>query len=174
MLNARLRINSLLSVLIIFNLVSVMISASGCEPLRKKFIREKKKDKVSNFVPVLDPIDYQPAVHTAKEHYSQHYSMWKVWQRDFLDVADASTSDKRQKYTLTQAMAQLEEMKKWIVNDKQTELNSLIAELQEVEAEFNKPAPVRNSYLMRRKFETVAKQIQHEFKPNLMEDSFIK
>ena len=51
-------------------LVLVSLLCGGCEPLRKKFIRQKKQDKeISGTIPILEPIDYPEKIHSSAEDY---------------------------------------------------------------------------------------------------------
>jgi len=103
----------------ICSLCVVFLAISGCTPLRKKFTR-KKKDKQANqkFIPVLDPIDYPEKVYSAAEKYKYHYSLWKVWNKDLLQVLERNGSEKRQKYLLDQAIVQLKEMQNSLSDEK--------------------------------------------------------
>ena len=54
-------------------LLSVSLIAGGCEPLRKKFTRQKKKDQeTSAIIPILEPIDYPEKVHSSSGDDKDH------------------------------------------------------------------------------------------------------
>ena len=36
----------------------VSLGFSGCETMRRKFVRQKKKKETAEFIPVLEPIEY--------------------------------------------------------------------------------------------------------------------
>ncbi len=56
---SHLRNKGKLSLLIVM-VITITITSLGCESLRKKFVRQKKKDvKDKDIIPVLDPIEYQ-------------------------------------------------------------------------------------------------------------------
>ena len=64
-------------------LISLTATLIGCEPLRKKFTRNKKNKEVSQeFIPVLEPIDYAENTKTPEEEYKHYYSLWKVWEKE--------------------------------------------------------------------------------------------
>ena len=87
------------SVFLMIFLGSFILSSIGCEPLRKKFVRQKKKDEnAQQFIPVLDPIDYPAAVYSAEEGYRKHYSLWRVWHKELMVSLDEQGIDRRQKY----------------------------------------------------------------------------
>ena len=143
----------------------LFLMTSGCTPLRKKFTRKKKEEGKTDqkFIPVLDPIDYPEKIYSADSHYKQHYSLWKVWNKDLLQVIELEGSDKRQEYLLAQAIEQLEEMRKWLTVAKQAELLKLIDELREVQQTYEKSASIRNKSSIKRKIERTAKKIRSDF-----------
>ena len=61
-------------------LLGMCVSMSACEPLRKKFTRQKKADANADkdFVPVLEPQDYPAPEKNPPEMYKQHYALIKV------------------------------------------------------------------------------------------------
>lgn len=150
--------------------LSVFVSSvGGCAPIRQKFIRKKKeKSQVEEFIPVLDPIDYPPKIVSAQERYQYHYSLWRVWQRDLVSNIENQESDKRQKYLIGQVIVQLEEMKKWILDDQKAELDPLIHELREISEAYATPAAMRNPSSLKRKLEANARKVRDQFNPEQM------
>jgi len=112
-------------------LVIISCVSSGCEPLRKKFVRQKKKeDTKREFIPVLDPIDYPARLHSTDEKYRHHYSLWQVWSKDLLGSLDSEgDSPKRQKYLLDQMSVQAQEMMNYVTGEKKQIWESLLTEL---------------------------------------------
>ena len=144
----------------------VSLSTTGCEPFRKKFTREKRKDRASAFVPVLDPIDYPPEHVSSKDKYDYYYSLWAVWERDLLKAIDDRAFDKKLQYNLSQEIVQLEEMKKWVTDDKAQGLNPSLERLYKIQKQIiNTPAQMRNMYSIRRDLEIIASDVRHNFKP---------
>ena len=144
------------------------LAVNGCTPLRKKFTRKKKDDKEGSqkFIPVLEPVDYQEKVYSPLERYKQHYSLWKVWDRDLLQTIDQDGSDKRQKYLFAQAIEHLEEMKKVMNEEKKIEFVVLIDELREVQEAYEKPSSMRNTFSIKKKIERNASKIRNQFGPD--------
>ncbi|MCK5178742.1 MAG: hypothetical protein KAR32_04370, partial [Candidatus Omnitrophica bacterium] len=126
----------------------VALTLSSCTPLRRKFTRKKKKDRLESqrFIPVLEPIDYPQKIYSSLERYKHHYSLWRVWDRDLLYVIESDGSDKRQKYLLGQAIEKLERMKDLLVDEKKSELAPLIDDLREVGRVYEKQASMRNKF----------------------------
>ncbi len=158
---------------VIAGVAFLSLSLSGCTTLRKKFIRKKKKSKQSeSFIPVLEPIDYPVAIHSSQERYAHHYSLWKVWQRDLIQTIERKESDKRQKYLMAQVLVQLDEMKKWISQEKQQELTKIINNFQRIESEWTKPAAMRNAFSLKKKLELNARRVRNDFNPKGKPDTF--
>src|SRR3989338_6501362 len=144
---------------------------SSCclEPLRKKFTRQKKKDAATQeFIPVLDPIDYPPKFYSAESKYQHHYSLWQVWSKDFVTVLESEgESDKRQQYLLNQMTIQLQEMMKYVKDEKRQVLESLLVELSGIQKQLNSPAPLRSMARMKSKTKVVTDRVRRELSPKL-------
>ena len=150
---------------ILMTLFSFSLTSVGCEPLRKKFTRKKKKEKEisEEMLPVLNPIDYAPKIYTPEEKYRQHYGLWKIWSKDLLEAIEAKDNDKRQKYNLGQTIVQLTEMKKWIIEEKQRDLQTIIDDLNKIGLELEKPSIMRDYYFIKKTVEQNAKKIRNNF-----------
>ena len=146
----------------------LVLTLSSCTPLRRKFTRKKKKDRSESqkFIPVLEPIDYPEKVYSSLERYKQHYSLWKVWDRDLLQTIESDGSDKRQKYLLGQAIEQLEGMKELLADEKKTGFVLLIDGLREVRGVYKKSASMRNKFSIRKKIERNSRKIRNGFAPD--------
>src|SRR3989338_1218458 len=107
--------------------VCAAVVFSGCEPLRKKFVRQKKKDAsaATEVVPILQPEVYPEKVFDPVKQYKQHYGLWGVWHKDYLSILEDNGSDKRQIYVLTQMAAQLEKMENLLAGEKKQGLKQL-------------------------------------------------
>ena len=127
-------------------LLAVSVSFSACEPLRKKFTRQKKKDAADmNFVPVLEPQDYPAPEKNPAEMYKQHYTLIKVWYKDLWIALDERGSDKQQKYLLKQIHNHIDEMRKLVVPAEQAQLDELVKLLSYYDSAFDAAAPLRNT-----------------------------
>ncbi len=116
-------------------LVALSVSLSACEPLRKKFIRQKKKDAAENkdFIPVLEPQEYPAPENDPQNNYKDHYAMVKVWYKDLwtaIEVRDKEQNDRKEKYTLTQLTNHLDEMRKLLVPEQQVQIDQLASLLK--------------------------------------------
>lgn len=160
----------ILNVSFICCLCVLFLASSGCVPLRKKFTRQKKRDHKTDprFIPVLDPLDYPEAVYSAEESYRQHYSLWRVWDKDFLQVLERDGSEKRQKYLLVQSIEQLDEMRSLLNEDKKVELMVLINALKDVHKSYDRSSSMRSKFSTRSKIQRNAKLIRNGFSPKLI------
>ncbi len=155
---------SVKGLLIAFLCVGFLATVIGCESLHKKFTREKKKTEESQFIPVLEPVDYPLKSVDPQEKYRYHYSMWSVWQRDLLKSIDEKGSIKQLKYLTSQMILQLEEMGKLLDDKSSVQLMPLIDQFKGVELEWNKSEGLRNDYLIKDRLERTSKEIRHLFK----------
>ena len=156
-------------------LLSVSLIAGGCEPLRKKFTRQKKKDQeTSATIPILEPIDYPEQIHSPSGDYKQHYSLWQVWQREFLNSLDDASSVKQELFDLVQLIAQLQEMQKLLTPEKSSKLSVVIAQFESLKEAVAQPGPFRNITNIKLKAELLGKQIREEYRFNRVKDSLVK
>lgn len=161
--------------LLITALLGASLSLTGCESFRKKFKRDKKKTDAQRIasLPVLEPMDYPDKDYSPEDKYKKHYSSWKIWQEELILALDANESDKRQKYLVSQVLTQLEEMKKWVNQEKQTNLNDVIDDYAQVLNGLQSPAPMRNNLSLKRNVERAGKMIRENLTPQVMTNSYI-
>ena len=167
------RINNVLP--LISCLLIVALLSGGCQPLKQKFIRKKKeKSTRSEFVPVLDPIDYGPATISAKERYSKHYLLWKIWLRDFVQGVGENNSEKKMKYLVDQMIVNLTEMQRWIVEEKRAAINDHIVKTTEVRTELDKPVQLISIERLIRRIDRDGRKLMKELNPDAMEQFYIQ
>ena len=152
------------------------LSLTGCEPLRKKFKRKKKQDKTasSEFIPVLEPIDYPEPRTSPAEQYKYHYSLWKVWYKDFMQNFYENDNQKRAKYLLDQVIIQVQEMKKSVQVEKQAELDGYLKEFVNLRNDLEKPEGLQNRISLKNRLDLVEKKMRNACKPPLMENYLLK
>ncbi len=157
----------------IFGLVSVcffiVFCILGCEPLRKKFIREKNKDSQSQeIVPVLEPKEYPVKSMSVEDQYRYSYSLWRVWYRDLIQAIDENSSEKRQIYLLNQELKQLEKMSELLAEEKKELLAPIIKDLRGLIKQIQRPAKLRNIFVIKKRLRNIAKKVHDNFRPNLV------
>ncbi len=156
--------------------VCAAVVFSGCEPLRKKFVRQKKKDAsaASEVVPILQPEVYSEKVFDPVKQYKQHYGLWGVWYKDYLSILEDNGSDKRQGYVLTQMAAQLEQMEKLLADEKKPGLTQLRNDLQGVLDMLKTPAVMRESSTVQTKVRSIDGRLRNNFDIQHVQDALIK
>lgn len=149
------------------------LTSAGCEPLRKKFTRQKKRDKqlAGDSIPVLEPIEYPAKVYTPLDRYKQSYQLWKAWNKELLDSVSGNESAKRQLYLLGQVKVQLGRLQELIPAEKQDTLSKSLAQLSGIESELQIPVASRSSYSMRSDLESIERSIRNEYAVSKIKDS---
>jgi len=148
------------------------IFLDGCEPLRKKFTRKKKKTSVGDeTVPILEPIDYPQKVYSPAETYKHHYSLWQVWNNELQSLVLENTYRKRKIYLVDQIIANLEVMKNLIVEEKQTALISSLERLRKVKSDLEAFVPTRNLSALKRELALIDKDIRNGYKFSSVENA---
>jgi len=156
-------------------IILLIFIASGCEPLRKKFTRQKKKDESqSAFIPVLDPVDYPDKVETPEESYRHYFSLWQVWDKDFMMRLQENSSDKKINFTFNQVLLQLTEMEKLLTGEKQQKIREYIGQLTALGQDLKQPAQIRNSSLIQRKVEHIGKDLRIGFRFKDVQGSLVQ
>lgn len=150
------------------SLLLVLIVTSGCVSLRKKFVRQKNKDKQDKVEPILDPIEYAPKFVSSEERYRRHFSLFRVWQRDFLKEMKEDFSDKRKIYLLNTVITELEAMKKYLIEEKSDALGVLIVECQTQLAALSKNKRMRRDSTIANNSRRIFSRVLNEFDPKKM------
>ena len=146
----------------------MVFGTQGCAPLRKKFIRQKKKDKKEKFIPVLDPIDYPPPRTSNAQQYNYHYSMWQVWSRDLIQLLEGDGAEKRKQYLMTQVLQQLDELSQWIPARHSDLLKGVVEEYEQIQKDLNKPESMIDKHMLIRELERCASKIRNNLKPKMI------
>lgn len=162
---------NLLKIMTVLLLGVFLTSATGCEALRKKFTRKKKKTSVNEGpLPILEPIDYGRSEFAGVDAYKKAYSLWKVWTKEFYFVMNRETNDKNLRYLLSQMITQLTKMKDVLVEDKAQELGLIIDEYNEILETYNQPAAMRRLSVLKNQYRQIEKAVRHEFNPDEIGD----
>ncbi len=164
-----------LSILALLSLFAIgLMSIQGCEPLRKKFRREKKK-KVKEEVPLLEPVDYPDHIERSVEDlYSHHYGLWRVWHRELTVNIMDDFSRKRQIYMVKKELANLLGMQVLLKEAKRKELGVLIEKIERIRKDLLSPIASQNASSMKRRLESTDKKIRQGFNPRVVADDLIR
>lgn len=108
---------------ILLLLVTVlMVQMCGCEAIQRKFTRKKKRKPVSpKFYQGL-PEETRPNI----ELYMMHYVYWKTWHQELVNKAGDNT--KRDRMASSEVLGHLNDMKKYLAEEKAEELQGYIDE----------------------------------------------
>ena len=156
-------------------LLSVLVAAGGCEPLRKKFIRQKKQDKeLSGTIPILEPIDYPEKIHSPAGDYRQRYAMLQVWHRELVNTLEGAAGSKQGLYDLDQIVAQLQEMQKLLTPQKSAGLSAVIAQFESLKEGVRQSGPFQNKTNIKLNAESLGKQIREEYRFDKVKESLVK
>jgi hypothetical protein len=159
-------------VCILIALLTVSITLGGCEPLRKKFVRQKKKsDQEEKFIPVLEPIEYESAQVTPEGQYQHRYGLWMIWQKEMLTALEDQRGKKKLEYVLGEILTQLIEMEKLVTAEKAVELKKHRDAYQSILNEISSSAIVPNELTLSRNINNIGRQIRDEFTFNVVKDN---
>lgn len=106
---------------------SLLVTLIGCEALLKKFTRKSKRTEEVQMV--LAPEEYKPTM-TKEELYRQFLLFWRSWQEELVESLLQNKSLKKRVDCATEAIKNLESMKKMLVAEKQKKLDSYIERMK--------------------------------------------
>src|SRR3989338_2813822 len=107
--------NGFKKIALLLSIGVIAMNLSGCETLKKKFIRKQSPKKVS---PVLVPQDYR-GIYPNDILYSNHFNYWRTWTEDLINCLDTKASNKREKLAAARAVEDLERMQDLLTGDKE-------------------------------------------------------
>ena len=154
-------------------ITSLGLSSIGCEPIRKKFIRQKKKDTTSGkMIPVLEPELYPSKENDPYAAYVHHYNLFKLWIRDLNAVLEAKAATKKQQYVYTQALKHLDAMANILDGKNAEDIAQLRKIMEQIKRVLFETPGVRPDSAARDYVRLTEKFIYKNLKPDLLEDSF--
>jgi len=160
--------------LCVLGLFFVSIFTTGCEPLRKKFTRNKSSDRIeAQDEPILDPIDYPGKVYDPIADYKYRFSLFHVWKKEFVSASDDGATPKRMRYLLNNMITQAEEMSKLLKKGKSDALTADIATLKEIQQKIDGPTQFYNSADIKRKVNSVSQKIRSDYNPRDLEEDIL-
>jgi|GEM_PF-425042 len=161
-------------IVVIVAVLVASLSLTGCESLRKKFTRQKKKDKMAeaDFIPVLEPEEYPAPEQNPPVNYKNHYALVKAWYKDLWTMIEEQSSAKRGKYVLKQIYGHLDEMQKLVAPAKQAEVARLRGFLKYYDEALGDPLPSRNISRMQSDLRAFDRQLR-ALSPSKMQGSFV-
>ena len=147
---------------LMLGILVVSVFLEGCEPLRKKFTRKKKKERTEETeVPVLEPIEYPAKAYSPQAEYKKFYSLWRVWVKELSNGLDGNALKKRKVYMMNQAITSLAGMQSLLPAEKQGGLEKDIKKLQQMLKDFESPVMTRNISSWQNELRSIEKDVGH-------------
>lgn len=118
------------SVLIGVLAVLIALDCAGCAALQRKFTRKKKETQPSVY--------YELEKYTKEPNeviYKKHYIFWKTWQEELINKMNEQ-NNKMNIRCATEAMTNLEDMRRLLKEEKAKEMEPYIAEIRDIKKEF--------------------------------------
>ncbi|MDD4879815.1 MAG: hypothetical protein PHR22_05125 [Candidatus Omnitrophica bacterium] len=158
------------AVLILAVAVAAM-NMSGCETLKKKFVRKQSPKKVT---PVLFPQDYK-GIYPNAVLYSNHFNYWRSWTEDLMDCLDTQGSNKRERLAAARAVEDLQRMQDLLTAEKKEELTKYIKFYKGVQKkmDFGQPSKMEASSI-RSDLESRRRVIMRKFEPSEVKAFILK
>ena len=155
--------------------LAVTVLSTGCEPLRKKFIRQKKKNKedTGDFIPVLEPEVYPVKKFGRMEEYAQQYSLFSVWVSDFADNFETMNNEKRLLNDLDAALKAVDQMQKLVKSPVADDLGKIKGQVQFVRDEYNKPKAFRNVSRINSEIRNLDMTMRKKFKVDMVKEQLV-
>lgn len=151
------------------------MSLCSCEPLRKKFTRQKKRAQLEdrNFIPVLEPIEYPAPENNPQQMYKHHYAMVKVWHTDLGTLLKEKNAEKRSGYTLKQINTHIDGMRSLLQPVKQVEVDKLKQTLTYYTESLNQTGPQRNVSRLQSDLRAFYRQLYHKLRFDKVRGSLV-
>lgn len=113
-------------------ILSLTIGTTGCETIQRKFTRKKKRK-------ILTPRFYQEGLEDTRsnlELYIMHYTYWKTWQDEL--ITNSGKNAKRDTMASNELIGHLNDMKRYLVEEKSKELDSYLEQIKKIINEISK------------------------------------
>lgn len=150
--------------------IAACCMASGCESLVKKFAR-KSKGPEKPVEMVLEPQDYGGRL-PSEELYDQYFLYWKSWQDEFSDSL-SGTSHKRQLDTASEALKNLGEMRKLLVEETAKKLDVYIAQMEALKKDVGSDIYQARSSAYADRAQKLRRQIMSDFVKSRIKDQLL-
>lgn len=146
---------------LVFLLIAILSLTSGCQNIRKKFIRKKKYKKE---VPVY--VNFKDYSHKpSRKAYVNYYLFVRGWLEDLAEALKKGISYKRQKRAINQAIMNLEQIITFYNPDGKEKIYSVYEELQALREMIvkdpNMSETKRNALV--RKIERLKRRLEKDF-----------
>ncbi|MFH1846243.1 MAG: hypothetical protein ABH869_01660 [Candidatus Omnitrophota bacterium] len=136
---------------------------TGCAQIREKLIRKPvEEEKKTVTYQAVTEYEGKPTF----DLYTKRYIFWKNWHRELLFVLE-NTNQKKRIVAVEQELSNLLSMQKMLLDSKAVELQKYIDELVQIETVLKKERITSGNVVrLRKKIETLGRQIQQKFSYN--------
>ena len=160
MKNQRLK-RQISQMIFLFSLFCLISSLLGCEAFTRKFTRKRKRVKLEE--PVFVPEEYSLADVPVEQRYRQYFLFWKSWQDELITALASSSSYKKRKDCIKQAIDNLKELRTFLFEEKQKELDVYLERLRRLENEISKDIYGKKLTLHKDRAESLKRNISRYF-----------
>ena len=145
-------------------LFSFILLLTGCESLRRKFTRMKKKTQPQEEM-IITPRDYDANPLPKDVLYKQYFVYWKSWNQELVTSLNDQAPLKKIKDCVEQAIANLKKMATYLSDEKAKELTVFTKETEALKVEIDQAASMPPSQLisLRYKAERILSSINRKF-----------
>jgi len=151
----------------LFSVFCFLASLIGCEAFVRKFTRKSKKTEIKE-LPVLVPQEYLLADIPIEKRYRQYFLFWKTWQDELIAALNPTASHKRRKDCIKQAISNLEEVRPFLFEEKQKELDFYFKKLYSLEKKIKQDIYGRKLAIHKNRAESLKRNILRDFSyPNV-------
>jgi len=152
-----------------------LVSLSGCESVRRKFVRKSKAERDNPEEVIYAPQEYPVQVMSSEQLYRQYYTFWRGWHQDLMDVLSTGENHKKQVECVTEIVNNLNRMKNLLVAEAQPKLNGYIEQIIPMKDEITAGRSNPSNYaIIRSKMESIKTKISNDYIPKKIRPYFIK
>ena len=108
----------------------VAFQVAGCATVQKKFTRKSKEPAYTPKALYFEEGTYQKKF-SNDYYYKTHFTMWRSWHSELMDQLGGN--NKKVSRCAQETLSHLSEMRRYLVPEKQAELDPIIADFSKVE-----------------------------------------
>ena len=158
---------------LLWGIILFQLFLSGCEPVRKKFIRKKRTATEDTTVqPVFEPEEYLSAELTPAEQYQGHYERALIWNKEVIANMEEKEGDKRILFSLKKCLKEIGDMAGFLTGEPQAEVRQIEGVLEKMADDFSSPAAHRSYRSYVRELWDIDRRIRRTLKIAFVQEDF--
>jgi hypothetical protein len=152
-------------------IVSCIFLLTGCETMRKKFVRKRKKTESTEPM-VIVPRDYSAHPFPSDVLYKQYFVYWKSWNQELVESLNDRLSYKKISDCAQQALMNLKKMATYLEEEKAKELDTYIKKTEDLKGriEYVKNLPPSQMNMLKYDAERILSAVNRKFDLGKMKD----